>query len=64
MKTITACYCGSPRVLRDAAVNVNTGEVFEYDSMSCADCGYDGRIYREVEVDDAFNPDADFVEAV
>lgn len=29
MKTITVCHCGSPRVLRDAAVNANTGEVTE-----------------------------------
>lgn len=61
-RTITVCRCGSPRVYRDAAMNVNTGEVSTYDSMSCSDCGYDGRHYREIEVDDNFDVDVDSVE--
>jgi len=60
MKTITVCRCGSPRVCRDAEVNVNTGEVNEYDAMRCSECGYDGRIYEEVEVDDDFDVATDF----
>jgi len=62
MKTITVCRCGSPRVYRDAAVNVNTEEVSEYDAMSCSDCGYDGNSdFREVEVADDFDLHEDFV---
>ena len=61
-RTITVCRCGSPRVYRDAAMNVNTEEVNTYDSMSCSDCGYDGRHYREVEVSKDFDIEADSVE--
>jgi hypothetical protein len=61
-RTITVCRCGSPRVYRDAAVNVNTEEMSTYDSMSCSDCGYDGRHYREVEVDADFDESCDSVE--
>lgn len=61
MKTITVCHCGSPRVFRDAAENVNTGETHTYDPMSCSDCGYDGYIYTDVEVDDDFDLESDFV---
>lgn len=60
MKTITVCHCGSPRVCRDAEVNVNTGEVNEYDAMRCGECGYDGHTYEEVEVDDDFDVATDF----
>ncbi len=56
MKKIPVCKCGSPRVYRDASVNVNTGEVSEFDQRSCADCSYDGLDgFREVEVDDDFD---------
>lgn len=58
MKTITVCHCGSPRIYRDAAVNVNTEDVSTYDAISCSDCGYDGRHYYPVEVPDDFDVDA------
>ena len=61
MKTITVCHCGSPRILRDAAVNVNTEEVSTYDAISCGDCSYDGRHYYPVEVPDEFDVDTDTV---
>lgn len=62
-RVVTVCKCGSPRVFRDACVNVNTEEVSEYDSMSCSDCGYDGRHYREVEVPAEFDVATDMAAA-
>lgn len=62
-RMITVCKCGSPRVYRDAAMNVNTEEVSTYDSMSCSDCGYDGRHYREVEVPAEFDVTTDMAAA-
>ena len=61
-KTITICmHCGSPRVLRDAYVNVNTGEVYEYDDLTCSDYDYNGRYFDEVNVPASFDLDTDFV---
>ena len=59
MKTIYVCPCGSPRVLQDAYKYVNTGLVITYDNLVCADCGYDGRYFNEVEVPDDFDLDTD-----
>lgn len=61
-RMITVCRCGSPRVYRDAAMNVNTEKMSMYDSMSCSDCGYDGRHYRQVEIADNFDLSSDSVE--
>lgn len=55
MKTIYVCHCGSPRVLQDAYKHVNTGEVTTSDDLVCADCGYEGRYFNEVEVPDDFD---------
>ena len=61
MKTIAVCKCGSPRVFRDAQINVNTGEINDYcDDLTRADCGYDGMHFDNVEVPDDFNLDSDF----
>ena len=61
MKTITVCKCGSPRVFRDAQINANTGEVNDYcDDLTCADCGYDGMYFDNVEVSDDFDLDNGF----
>lgn len=64
MKTITICHCGSPRIFRDAAVNVNTDDVSTYDAISCGDCSYDGRHYYPVEVPDDFDVEAGTVKPV
>ena len=60
MKTVIVCpCCGSARVYQDASVNVNTGEQGLHDSMICADCGYDGHTFNEVEAPDDFDVDND-----
>lgn len=59
MRTITVCHCGSPRIYRDAAVNVNTADVSTYDAISCSDCSYDGRHYYQIEVADDFDIETD-----
>ena len=64
MKTIIVCKCGSSRVYQDAAVNVNTGEISAYDDIRCGECGYDGRHFKEVEVEDDFDVVNDFYEFV
>lgn len=60
MKTITVCpRCGSADVWRYAAVNVNTAEVVEYDTLTCEKCGYDDHTFNEVEVPDDFDVNND-----
>ena len=61
MKKIHVCTtCGSPRVKRDAWVDVNDPDnVTTFDDTICDDCGKERRIY-EVEVPDDFDMESDF----
>lgn len=64
MKTIYACKCGSTRLWRDAAQDVNDDlNVVTYDNVSCGECGYDGHLYRAYNIADDFElvDDRDFV---
>lgn len=57
-RTIYACRCGSTRLWRDAAQDVNDPENFvTYDSVVCGLCDYDGANYHLVEVPDDFDED-------
>ena len=63
-RTIYVCHCGSPRVLRDAYVNVNApDDVRTFDAVTCDDCGYDGHSnWHHLEVPDDFDTSSDSVD--
>ena len=63
MKKIRVCtYCGSPRVMYDAYVDVNDQDnVRTFDNVICDDCGTECSIH-EVEVPDDFDMDTGFYE--
>ena len=53
MKTLTYCLsCFSTSICRDAEVEENTGDVNTYQNLRCAECGYDGNFYGEVQITD------------
>ena len=62
MKVYVCNYCGSPRVQREAWVDVNDGDNVSFlDSTICDDCGSDSNNgITKVEVDDDFDMLVDF----
>lgn len=51
MKLYYCKRCYSTRLYRDTCVGINNpDEVSIYDHTECADCGYDGSTYMEVEL--------------